>query len=90
MMLSSTVVAARLQFTHVACVWNGSQVQLYLNGALNASMPQTLIPAINTAPVYIGQFGGNTDRLNGIVDEVRIYNQALSPAQVQSDMNSPL
>jgi alpha-mannosidase len=90
MMLSSTVVATRLQFTHVACVWNGSQVQLYLNGALNASMPQTLIPAINTAPVYIGQFGGNTDRLNGIVDEVRIYNQALSPAQVQSDMNSPL
>jgi alpha-mannosidase len=88
--LTSTATAIRSQFTHVACVWNGSQVQLYLNGALNASMPQTLTPGTNTAPLYIGQFGGNTDRLNGIIDEVRIYNQALTQVQVQSDMNSPL
>ena len=51
---------------------------------------QTNAPAVNTSPLYIGQFGGNTDRLDGIVDEVRIYNRALSQTEVQSDMNTPL
>ena len=40
--------------------------------------------------VYLGQFGGNTHRLDGIVDEVRIYNRALTQAEIQSDMNTPL
>src|SRR5260370_17929821 len=28
--------------------------------------------------------------LNGTIDEVRMYNQALTPAQIQSDMNAPI
>jgi hypothetical protein len=40
--------------------------------------------------LYLGQFGGNADRLDGIVDEVRIYNRALTQAEVQSDLNRPL
>ena len=89
-MLTSTVAATKGQFTHVTCVWNGSNLQLYINGVLNASIAQNLIPSANTSPLYIGQFGGNTDRLDGVIDEVRIYNQPLSPSQVQSDMNTPL
>jgi hypothetical protein len=86
----SNTSATTNQFVHVACVWNGTTLQLYLNGALNTSVSATLTPAANTAPLYIGQFGGNTDRLAGTIDEVRIYNRALSPAQIQSDMNTPL
>jgi alpha-mannosidase len=89
-MLTSTVAVTQGQFTHVTCVWNGSNLELYINGVLNASMAQNLIPSANASPLYIGQFGGSTDRLNGVIDEVRIYNQALSPSQVQSDMNTPL
>jgi hypothetical protein len=87
--LQSTVSAAAGQFTHVACVWNGTAVQLYINGVLNASAAQSLIPAANTSPLYIGQFGGNTDRLNGVIDEVRMYDKALTPSEIQSDMNTP-
>ena len=88
--VTSTVAAVKGQFAHIACVWNGSQLQLYINGVLNTSATQNLTPAANTSPLYIGQFGGNTDRLNGVVDEIRMYDYALTSAQVQSDMNSPI
>jgi hypothetical protein len=49
-----------------------------------------MIPAGNTAPLYIGQYGGDVDRLDGMVDEVRIYNRALSATEIQQDMNTPI
>ena len=71
-------------------MWNGATVQLFVNGVLNVSAAQSLTPAANTSPLYLGQFGGNTHRLDGIIDEVRIYNRALTQAEIRSDMNTPL
>jgi alpha-mannosidase len=88
--LVSTVGPVIGQFYHVACVWTGTTLQLYVNGQVDVSVAQSLTPAANSAPLYIGQFGGNTDRLHGVIDEVRIYNRALSPAEVQQAMNTPL
>jgi hypothetical protein len=78
------------QFTHVACTWDGSSVKLYINGVLNTSATQTITPAANTSPLYLGQYGGNVDRMLGALDEVRIYNRALTATEIQSDMNTPL
>jgi hypothetical protein len=86
----STTQIAGGQFQHVACTWDGSQLRLYINGALNRSVSQTVTPAGNTAPLYIGQYGGNVDRFDGVIDEVRIYAVALALAQIQSDMNTPM
>ena len=88
--LVSTLTLVANQFYHVACVWTGTSFQLYVNGAVNTSTPQSFPPAANTAPLSIGQFGGNTDRLNGVVDEVRVYNRALSGTEIQADMNAPI
>src|SRR5262245_47881091 len=88
--LTSTVTVAVGQFYHVACVWNRTTLQLYVNGALNASVAQNLTPAANSALVTIGQFGGPADNLAGVVDEVRIYNRALSTTEIQNDMNTPV
>ncbi|MCI0347851.1 MAG: Ig-like domain-containing protein, partial [Acidobacteriales bacterium] len=88
--LTSTTVATAAQFYHVACVWNGTNLQVYVNGVQDASVAQNLTPAANTAPVTIGQFGGSSDNLAGIVDEVRIYSRALSAAEVAADMNNPV
>src|SRR5262245_14234173 len=76
--LTSNTLIAAAQFYHVACVWNGSTLQLYINGVVNASIAQNLTPVGNPGPVTIGQFGGPSDNLAGVVDEVRIYNRALS------------
>jgi hypothetical protein len=88
--LDSTISMTTGQFRHLACTWNGTNMSLYIDGVLNASRAQTLTPAANTAPLYIGQFGGNSDRFSGIIDEVRIYNRPLSQAEIQQDMSTAI
>lgn len=94
---SSTLVVAELiapvvvqTWTHVACTWNGATVRLYLDGAQVASVAQTLTPAANTAPLELGRFGGGFDTMAGTVDDVRIYNRALTLTEVQADMATPV
>ncbi|MGZ8697203.1 MAG: LamG-like jellyroll fold domain-containing protein, partial [Gaiellaceae bacterium] len=88
--LGSTSAPVTNRFYHVACTWDATTVRLYIDGALNASVAQSFIPAANSSPLYVGQFGGNADRLDGIIDEIRIYSRALAQAEIQSDMNTPL
>ena len=88
--LQSPSAATSNRYYHVACTWDGTTVRLYLDGALSVSSSQLVTPAANAAPLSIGQFGGDTDRFDGVIDEVRIYSRALSPAEVQSDMNAPI
>jgi alpha-mannosidase len=85
---SATLAAGTLY--HLACVWTGTQLQVYINGVLNATAVQTLTPLGNISPLYIGQFGGGSDRTSGLIDEVRVSNQARTQAQIQSDMNAPI
>lgn len=88
--VSSTVTMAAGQFRHLACSWNGTTLSLYVDGVLNSSTAQSLTPAGNGAPLSIGQYGGSADPLNGFIDEVRIYNRALTQAEIQQDMNTPI
>jgi hypothetical protein len=88
--LTSSITVTTGTFYHVACVWNGTQLRLYINGVLNTSVAQNLTPAVNTSPLYIGQFGGGVNRMRGVIDQVRIYGRALSQAEVSTDMNTPI
>ena len=88
--LRSTTQLAAQQFYHLACTWDGSQLRMYINGTLHRSVSQGITPAGNSSPLSIGQYGGNVDRFDGVIDEVRIYNVALSQAQIQIDMNTPV
>src|SRR5262249_31794260 len=62
----------------------------YLNGVSSASIAQSLTPVPNSSPLYIGQFGSSADKLDGIIDEVRIYKRALTAAEIQADMITPI
>ena len=88
--ISSSVAITAGIFRHVACTWNGTTIALYIDGVLNASSAEVVIPVGNTAPLFIGQFGGNVDRFLGAIDEVRIYNRALSQAEIQVDLSAPV
>ncbi len=70
---------------HVATVFDGSQVNVYLDGKLDnsQSFPYTL-RSFTSAVLAIGYSEGNYDWWNGAIDEVRIYNRALSPAEIQT------
>jgi hypothetical protein len=73
------------QWHHIAAVYDGQQVSLYLDGkeerALNASGPL----ALSTAPVTLGDDTLARGRLfNGWMDDVRIHHRALSPGEIQT------
>ncbi|MBM4025475.1 MAG: hypothetical protein FJ280_08710 [Planctomycetes bacterium] len=74
----------RNQWHHVAGVYDGKRMYLYVDGTLDAS--QEAWGAINTndTPVQIGANTQMQDRFwNGLLDDVRIYNYGLSEAQIR-------
>src|SRR5262249_9613889 len=67
----------------------GSAVRLYVNGTLAASKAETGSLAASSNPLQIGGDSIYGQRFSGLIDEVRVYNVALSAAQIQTDMNTP-
>jgi hypothetical protein len=62
-------------------VKQGSTIYAYLNGSLVASAPIAFVPPITTALVRIGHAGyGGLHK--GLADDVRVYDRALSQAQI--------
>src|SRR6185503_7867734 len=79
---------------HVAGVYNAAAgtLDIYVNGILDSGSLVGVIPPSQfnqTVNVNIGRRTGGF-YFNGIIDEVRIYNRALSQAEIQSDMNTPI
>jgi hypothetical protein len=64
---------------HLAGTYDGSQVKLYVDGNSVAPTEHSGAIASSTSPVNIARDAENTDRLyDGLIDDVRIYNRALS------------
>src|SRR5579864_726869 len=91
---TSTTVVALNTWYHVAAVYNASTqtLDLYVNGvlddgALSGSVPASLVLPTNN--VSIGRRAGGF-YFNGTIDEVRVYSRALSQADIQTDMNTPV
>jgi cytochrome c peroxidase len=77
-------------WTHLATTYDGSALRLYVNGALVGTTSTTGNIVTSTQPLRIG---GNTvwgEYFAGRIDELRIYNRALSVTELQSRMNTPL
>ena len=75
------------QWSHVAATYDGANMKLYVNGALVATKAQT--GAIQTSTGAL-QIGGDTvfgEWFQGRLDDVLVYNRALSAAEIASDMN---
>jgi len=83
------------QWHHVAAVYDGARMFLYVDGTLDVSQPATGSIAQNNDPVCIGadskafvpSCGCNKPGyfFNGLVDEVSIYNRALTTSEIQAD-----
>jgi hypothetical protein len=66
----------------VAGTYDGSEMKLYVNGELvgTLSAPE---PDTFTNPVTMGSGYGTGWFLNGTIDEVRIYNRALTEEEIR-------
>jgi len=68
----------------VAAVWNGSAISLYVDGSLDNATPVTggTVTTITTAnPVYIAR-DPNGNYFDGVLDEVTVFDSALSSDDV--------
>jgi hypothetical protein len=65
-------------------------LKLYVNGLLVTNLPVTSMITISTNPLFIGGDQSMGQYFHGRIDEVRVYNRALSAAEVQTDMNTPV
>jgi hypothetical protein len=77
-------------WTHLAGVFNGTQLLLYVNGNLTAT--RTTNSSVMTPTSGVLRIGGDwhNEFFTGLIDEVRVYNRALSQTEIQTDMATPL
>jgi hypothetical protein len=62
---------------HVAGVFDGNQMRVYLNGVLDGSISTTSGPASGTSPLNVGKSTYGTYYFGGLMDQVRISAAAL-------------
>jgi fibronectin type 3 domain-containing protein len=90
----TTTTRALNTWYHVAGIYNSAAgtLDIYVNGALNSGALRGSIPSSNRNAAVNVNIGRRTGGyyFNGVIDEVRIYNRALSPTEIQSDMKTSL
>ena len=94
----STTVRSLSTWYHIAGTYDatGKTLNTYVNGVLNNGALSGTVAAsqvnstvnVNVGRRAVGTGGGYY--FNGLIDEVRVYNRALSQAEIQTDMNTPL
>jgi uncharacterized repeat protein (TIGR01451 family) len=67
---------------HIAATYDGTTMRLYINGFEENSMAGPAAIGANTLGLGIGAQSNGTNRFRGGIDDVRIYNRALSAAEV--------
>lgn len=74
---------------HILGTYDGETINLYLDGKLVATNTNPSGNIVtNAANVNIGRSEGFGRNISGKIDEVKIYNVALTPEQVRQDMNA--
>ena len=68
--------------------YDGAALRLYVNGVLTATQARTGAIETNTSPVRIGGNSPYGEFFQGLIDEVRVYNRALSQTEIQTDMKT--
>jgi len=86
---SSTYLTANI-WNHVICTYNGSTKIIYVNGVQAASVNASGTLQTGQTNQYIGKYGAATNNFpfNGRIAESRVYNIALSAAQVLQNYNA--
>ena len=92
---SETLVVGSAKLTtgawaHLATTYDGATQRLYVNGVEVASFAQSGPLKASASALRIG--GNNVwgEFFDGLIDEVRVYNRALSAAEIQKDMTLPV
>src|SRR5215472_14362233 len=72
------------QWHHVACVYDGTTKYIYVDGTLDASTPASGAIAQTGSALGIGFNPDTGYNWAGLIDEVWVYNRALSAPEIQA------
>jgi hypothetical protein len=84
---STSMFTPPSDWTHVLCTYDGSTIKTYINGTMenSGSYPGSITYGMSTDDkLHIGDWGYSTytRRFQGYIDEVQVYNRALSADQI--------
>ncbi|MEX0676880.1 MAG: LamG-like jellyroll fold domain-containing protein [Pirellulales bacterium] len=85
-----TTALAINTWTHLAATYDGANLRLFVNGAQISTSARTGTIQASNNPLQIGGDSIFGQYFAGLIDEVRVYNGALTAAQIQADMNTPI
>ncbi|HEU4726020.1 MAG TPA: LamG-like jellyroll fold domain-containing protein, partial [Candidatus Eisenbacteria bacterium] len=74
-------------WSHLATTYDGAFVRLYVNGLEVGNRAATGTLPASGGPLSFGGDGLFGQYFTGRIDEVRIYDHALTPSEIQSDMS---
>ncbi|AMC11333.1 hypothetical protein Lupro_08715 [Lutibacter profundi] len=90
--ITSTTVIPQDEWHHVAIIYSGGTANLYIDGVLDTSVSSLTDPVNTSQSFYIAAAGKNTPTafFEGNIDEVRIWDVALSVNQLRYIMNQEI
>ncbi|MBS3092218.1 hypothetical protein J4466_02255 [Candidatus Pacearchaeota archaeon] len=74
------------QWNMITCIYNSSDIVMYVNGNFNNKVSYTILSGNfnNNKDIWIGSKGTNYGFLNASIDDVRIYNKALTKVEIEN------
>lgn len=87
--VTSKATFSTAQWIHLAVVYNGATISLYVNGVLDNYTDATG-GGVNLTDTYSGGFQIGTSAgsryLNGAISEARVWSKALTPSELQNNL----
>lgn len=82
----TSLAAMANTWIHIAAVFDGAggTLTVYLNGAMDGQVAATSPSVSNTHTLRIGADSSGNNPINGLADEVTIYDRALSGAEIKA------
>jgi beta-lactam-binding protein with PASTA domain len=78
-------------WTHIATTYDGANQRFYVNGVLVGTTLGTGSINVANGALRIGGNNSSTGEFfQGLIDEVRVYNRAITPAEIITDMNTAI
>ncbi len=71
-------------WSHVAGVYDGAEMRVYLNGTLDGTRATSAAVPTNALPLRIGAASDGGSLFSGLIDEVELLDRGLSQAEIQA------
>jgi hypothetical protein len=81
------------QWYHIAMTYDGSTLKFYINGVLDTLLTTsgTIVPSDQTHPLLMAStYVPTGSKFNGMIDELQIWDHALTQSEIQNIMNISL